>query len=73
MRYAVQIAQTIFCETEVTASSREEAEEMALSALERGMDSIGGPEMPASRFPGFDFRWGEGEPIETVEIDEIGD
>ena len=70
MRYAVTIAKTIWCEKEVTASNKKEAEEMAWSALDRGIDAIGEPPMPTSRFPGFAFQWGEGEPIETFEIEE---
>lgn len=65
MSYTVTIAKTIWCEKEVEASSEQEAEEMVWNALDRGIDAIGEPPIPTSRFPGFDFRWGEGEIIET--------
>lgn len=70
MRYEVTIAQTILCKKEVTASSRQEAEDMVWSDLDHGIDAIGEPIMPASRFPGFEFGWGGGEPIEAFEYDE---
>lgn len=70
MRYEVAIAQTMWCKKEVTASSKREAEEMVWSDLDHGIDAIGEPIMPASRFPGFEFCWGEGEPITTFECSE---
>lgn len=66
-KFRVVFAKSMICTIELWAEDVEQAQEIAGARLDRVFDHVPDPVMPC--FGGWDFSWGEGEVIDTADLD----